>query len=104
MLPPDPAGVGDAHPGQRSQSVQLTETRAGTGLSQQNARVLQRSLRLLPRTSATRRRRGAQAWQLGSYHEEKPVFGVLHFQTCLFQNRIFLGRSVPQSFKGMDTA
>lgn len=62
VLTPDPVGVGGSHQGQRTQPVHITETRAGSSLPQQNPRLLQLSLRLLPGTSASTR--GAQARRL----------------------------------------
>lgn len=74
MLTPDTVGVGDAYQGQWTQSIHLTETRAGPGLPQQDPGLLQLSLRLLPGTFASRRLGGARARQLRSHHKEKPVF------------------------------
>lgn len=52
VLTPDTVGVGGSHQGQWTQSIHITETRAGSSLPQQNPSLLQLSLRLLPGTSA----------------------------------------------------
>lgn len=53
VFTPDTIGIGDAHQREWTQSIHLTETRAGAGLPQQNPCLLQLSLRLLPGTSAS---------------------------------------------------
>lgn len=73
MLAPDPVGVGDAHQGQRSQSVHVTETGAGPVVPQQKPGLLQLSLHLLSGTAASRGLRGARARQLRG--KSKPVCG-----------------------------
>lgn len=54
VLAPDHDGAGDAHLGQWSQPFLIAETRAGPGLPEQAASLLQLPLRLLPRPSAHR--------------------------------------------------
>lgn len=64
VLPPNTVRAGDAHQGQWTESVHLAEARAGSGLPEQNPRLLQLSLHLLSGASSSRRSRGTQTRKL----------------------------------------
>lgn len=79
-LPPNTVRAGDAHPGQWTESVHLTEARAGSGLPEQTPRLLQLSLHLLSGTSSSRRSWGNQTRKLRQNKKKTFVcFFLPHF-------------------------
>lgn len=77
VLPPNTVRAGDAHQGLWAESVHLTEARAGSGLPEQNPRLLQLPLHLLSRTSLSRRSRGTQTRKL-SQRKKKTFCFLCH--------------------------
>lgn len=81
VLPPNTVRAGDVHQGLWTESVHLTEARAGSGLPEQNPRLLQLSLHLLSRTSLSRRSRGTQTRKLSQRKKKTFCFLMPHFGT-----------------------